>query len=407
MGNRTVQHRRADMRRSETSSPTGGRIRPSAARHGLLVVVVVGLLLAGCGSDPGPAADATVPAVERPAAEVVDAPAAESPVTPEVATDPQDVEVAEPPVVEPEDPAPAVSLAEVDWGTLGWRTDCTLSGEVETIFLDVPDEPGASWPDGWLQHDPHPEFPSMIFTVQAGAPTVGMATLDGRDVAVFEANCFLGNDSVDSLEAWTTDADGQPVQLPRLLLLSKYDGQLTGVEVTDGLVRVSTVEGEPGAPSPHISGYPIEVVTEWLVVEDRWQGRVISRVDTRAAGSGGGQQAPAGQQPDSAASSEAPTDVSWCDQAAQSPEALVRCLVAASNIGEPERAAGLATGEVLDRLAQERADLVLNWEFTGCDDDGVCWLYEPVDNWIHGLGIEVQVDPTDDGYLATFLEIYG
>lgn len=405
MNNRAAQHHRAVAGRRGTALRTVGRTRPGSALPALLMAVTTGVLLAGCGSDPEP--DGHDP--EPPPAQAADPEDAEAPATPVAATDPEpeQTEESEPAEVEPDDPPPASDLAEVDWSALGWQTDCTLSGEVETIFLDVPDEPGESWPDGGLQHDPHPDYPWMIFTVLAGTPTIGVGTPDDRQVAAFEASCFLGNDSVASLEAWTTDADGEPLQLPRILLLSKFDGVLADVAVVDGVVRVVTAEGEDNDAWPHLNGYPIEVVTDWRLIEDRWQGRVISRVDTRVEDSGAGQEAAGGQQPDDAAPAGAPTDVSWCDQASQSPEALVRCLVAAYNVGEPERAAGLATSEVLDRLAQERADLVLNWEFTGCDDDGVCWLYEPVDNWIHGLGIEVQVDPTDDGYLATFLEIYG
>lgn len=184
----------------------------------------------------------------------------------------------EEPEEEPEedaDPVP-VDLPEVDWTKQEWATDCTQSGEPESLTLTEANEPG----ELWHHPDPSDEAAAPVYTVEAESALYGDVTGDGLDDAVFPVNCFLGNDFTFSVEVWSHDEDGQPWLLPTVVTFTKWDGLIDDIDAQSGAVRVHTSEPAPGDDAPHLNGYPVEVVTDWHFADGAWLSEKVSRTDT-------------------------------------------------------------------------------------------------------------------------------
>ena len=109
-----------------------------------------------------------------------------------------------------------------------------------------------------------------------------------------------------------------------------------------------------------------------------------------------------------------PPSMSDCDDAATSQEHTARCLYAAVDAGELERAREVADDDVVDDLVEISSSPTWDtWQFNGCDQaillvtqsDTSCTFYEPAqDDWPHGLVFEFGMG-TRDG--APFVEQLG
>ena len=186
---------------------------------------------------------------------------------------------AEEPEPEPEPEPEVVDLRDVDWPAVRWSTDCTADGTVQGVALTVSpwDEPGV------FVHatDPESETTSgMVYSVAIDEAVFGDVTGDSLENAVFTAECFLGNDYLYRVEVWGHDEQGQLQQLPTVLTYSKWDGLIDTVEIVDQRLRIHTSEPAPGEEAPHLSGYAVEVVSDWSFDGANWTREEISRLDT-------------------------------------------------------------------------------------------------------------------------------
>ena len=302
-------------------------------------------------------------------------------------------EVVEEPAEEPE-PISPVDLTEADWTQLTWSTTCSDGPETIEVMLS---EAAVPWDEpGTIAHNPDPdaEFPGMVYLVDIDNVTFGDVTGDGLDNAVFRTECFLGNDSLSLVEVWGHDHDGQPVHLPAVVEYSKWDGVIEDVEIVDATLRTQTREPEPGDDLPHINGYPIEVVTDWIFHGHRWRVEEVSRADQ--------------EQTPPAADGGATTGIDECADPHASSANTVLCLVAAINAQDYATAGTVAADEVVSLLRETREEWgPLDWHFEGCEG-ATCWFYEPsVDPQFHGVSIEVSVDITGERSRATWIQFYG
>ena len=153
-----------------------------------------------------------------------------------------------------------------------------MDGETQSLPLveSVDGEPGV------YSHflEPGNTLSGMVYSMGIGEGIFSDGSDDERQLAVFRGRCFLGNDFLILIEAWSHDEDGDLLQLPNLLSYSKWDGLIEHVEIVDGQIRVHTFEPAPGEETPHLDGYAVEVVTDWSYGDDGWMADEISRVDT-------------------------------------------------------------------------------------------------------------------------------
>lgn len=288
----------------------------------------------------------------------------------------------------------AVELAGIDWTKQSWFTSCADEGIEVEVRLSADDMP---WDQpGTIAHNPDPdsEIPGMVYLVDVDRVLFGDVTDDGLDNAVFQTECFLGNDSLYLVEVWGHDDDGQPLHLPAVLEYSKWHGVIDDVEVVGAALRIQTREPSPGEDLPHINGYAIEVVTDWTFDRGRWVGDEVSRTEDAPV------EAPREETPSSA--------IGECEDPSESSAATALCLVAAINAQDYSMAADVALGDVVEQLRSTREEWgPLQWEFEGCGWDS-CQFYEPsLDPQFHGVTIEMGVEIAGDGLVVTWVESYG
>lgn len=179
----------------------------------------------------------------------------------------------EPQLEEPEELQP-VDLRNVDWTAVTWTTSCTEFGNLEDVRLSLADDDKF----GSLIYDvfPDSETPRQVYSVDH-PEAFGDVTGDGLDDAVFITSCFYGNDFEFSVEVWSHDQAGEPTHLPPVFSFTKFDGAIQQVDIVDGSLRVWTHEPLPGDEAPHLNGYPVEVITDWQFVAQRWIADEVSR----------------------------------------------------------------------------------------------------------------------------------
>lgn len=291
----------------------------------------------------------------------------------------------EPPELEPLEPdGQGVELTDVAWTDHLWTTSCTRSGDPETVGLSEAPTPGELW------HNPDPDaeyLAGSTYTVKVNAAVYGELEVTG-EVAVFMAECFFGNDSGFYVEVWMLDDEGQPQQLPTVLAYTKWDGTIDNVEIVDGALHVHTSEGAPDDETPHLTGYPVEVLTAWTFEGEQWVSEELARTDTTPT--------------------PAPSSAPECAEPGASSADTARCLVAAINAQDYETASEVAAPEVVDTLRSWREDSgPLEWDFDGCDWS-TCSFYSPsLDPQYHGVLIEMGVELRGDDLLVAWIETFG
>jgi hypothetical protein len=96
-----------------------------------------------------------------------------------------------------------------------------------------------------------------------------------------------------------------------------------------------------------------------------------------------------------------------CAGAYDGPRPMVDCLIAAVNAEQPEMARRMATDVVVHQLGEWSQYVVLDWEFSSCDDV-TCWYYQPAaDPAYHGTAIEVGFDMAGEQPVVAWIEMYG
>lgn len=275
-----------------------------------------------------------------------------------------------------------VDLAEHAWLDQPWVSDCTDDGVPRALRLELEPEHGAV-------HRPADGSPTPVFVVELDGAVFGDLTGNGHDDAVFVTQCVFAN-AATFLEVWSHDEHGQPRQLGVLEHYSKWERTLDRVEIVDTTLRVHTREGLEGAETPHIDGYPIEVVTDWSFDGTGWSAELVSRSDPPPA------------------EPEPPAVPTVCAGAGISVDMTAQCLVAAVNARAYDTAERITDDEVLSRMRSWREEWgPLDWSFEGCDQIS-CWFYEPSnDPQFHGVGIEMGHDVVHGLIAITWLETYG
>lgn len=296
---------------------------------------------------------------------------------PEVAAAPgPEASIEEPHEVAEDAPEPETvfaDLASVDWVDQIWSTECTNEDGVRDVALTYDEEFG-----GVRRPDDGALTP--VYVVDLDGIVYGDVTGNGHADAVFITECVFASAEI-LVEVWTHDEAGQPLHLPPVRHFSRFDAVVDRVEAGEGRLRIHSREGLPDDDQPHLNGYPIDVVTDWVLVDGAWRAEERSR-------------------------SEPPTSVPGCEAPNASPEDAALCLVAAANAEEYELAAMAAGPMVVDRLREWAAWGSIEWEFNGCTD--TCWFYEPSpDPQYHGVGIEMGFAHRDGGVYIEWVEAYG
>ena len=186
---------------------------------------------------------------------------------------------------EPEpDPEP-IDLTTVDWTAVTWTSPCSGSQQPASLTLTA-GEPverptHLAEAEGTLVHvdDPDPTLATVEYTVYAGHVVFTDVTGDGNEDASFISTCRQGNTLSVAVEVWSQDDNGEVLQLPTAVSYGN-DGTVTALEAVDGGLRVHSREGAEGEPTPHLHGYPVEVVTDWTYDGNAWVADEIERTDT-------------------------------------------------------------------------------------------------------------------------------
>ena len=284
------------------------------------------------------------------------------------------------------DTAPAVraSVQDVNWARQPWPTTCTPMGLNEEVQATL--SPGSE-PGIYEYVTAHGgEGPPMTFRVWVDDVVYVDVDGDGEDEAVFKTSCFFGNDFGHYVEAWKLDEAGVPEALPHILAWTKFDGQIDLVENMDGALRITTAEPAEGQETPHLSGYPVAVVTHWTFDGAAWVADERSRTTQ---------------------------GVPECAAPNSTPESAVDCLVAAAHTGDSGAALLAATSEVVSTI-REAIDngSFAQWEYDGCNSGGelgtsFCSFYEPGSGDFHGVLIELWVSSGDRGWFIEGIDFYG
>ena len=280
-------------------------------------------------------------------------------------------------------------LREVSWSRQPWPTTCSALYEELDATLS---RPAVFEVPGTLEFASSAGQTPVVFTVWVDEVVHGDITGDGHVEAIFRTQCFHGNDSVQMLEVWSTDKDGQPTLLPTVTSWSKFDGQLESFEVADGAIRAITAEGLPEDDHPHLNGYPIDVVTDWRFRDGGWSETEISRSEAAML--------PACAAPNS------------------SPENAVNCLVTAVAAGDHGAALLAADVSVVEQFIEAQNEGWLeHWEFSDCSESMMlasesglsCYFYDPPsdDSEFHGTSIEIAVESGITGWFLTELDYIG
>ena len=306
--------------------------------------------------------------------------------------DEEEVEETEP---EPEQ----VDVREIDWTDQPWPTDCTDGlGQVEATLSREESEAGLGDVLAFtaVQSDVAP----VTFTVFLESAAYGDLSGAGNVDAAFITDCFYGNHAGRMVEVWRLDGDGQLLH-ERLLEYTKFDGQIEELEARDGALRIHTAEGLPGDDTPHLNGYPIEVVTDWSFDGDEWSPVEVER------------SAPEPEPAPEPAIAE-------CVDPGSTPEAASLCLRAAAQAGDFDTGAAAAGPDAL-RFMRESSDWGADfnaWQFDGCGAAGylldpanfadICTFYDPPQGEIpHGVTIEFGLIQGSDRYYVAQIETVG